>query len=345
MNTNSYIVATDKVIPAWLQPVAVLDLCAARGINPHALLQNTALFASDLPFTGRYLSLRQFQQLLLNANNLWPGSDFPFQLGHQLLQHGLGPVVTLVDSYTALTPLLSLLCNYSAIISPALTMRLVESTENKLLLMISPSAFERVDNIALVAAMTSLTSMITRFSGVGELRYFFSAREGAGRENFTAHLQGICCFSAPFDGVRIEIVNKESAAECQSLRGRVAIAECDALLSAPPYLSQRLRELFARQHGLQSDLAGCSEALGVSQATLKRRLREHGLSFQQQLDSFHLELALIELLLKQATVDDAAARLHFHDSSNFRRAFKRWTGLSPSLMKANFHDLMLPVLK
>lgn len=345
MTADHYLVASDKVIPAWLQPVAILDLCAARGIDTHALLLNTALFASDLPFTGRYISLIQFQQLLANANRLWPGSDFPFQLGHQLLQHGLGSIRALVDSHSDLRPVLALLCDYSTLLAPALAMYVVSPTPNEILLMIRPSAFENTDGIALVAALTALANIIKCFKGVREPRYFFRASAGINRENFTAHLQGECYFDAPFDGLRILIDTTEKEAATQNLRAQVAVADCDALLPKARYLRECLRQLFASGDSGYRDLGGCAQQLGISQASLKRRLREHGLSFQQQLDHYQLELALIELLLKRASVDEAAARLNFHDSSNFRRAFKRWTGLSPSLMKANFNDLMPPLVK
>ncbi|CAA0100768.1 AraC family transcriptional regulator [Zhongshania aliphaticivorans] len=345
MKTSCYLVASDKVIPAWLQPVAILDLCAARGIDTHELLLNTALFASDLPFTGRYISLLQFQQLLRNANRLWPGADFPFQLGHQLLHHGLGPISALVDSYSELPTVLTLLCDYSVLLSPDLAMRLVRPAPNEILIMFRPSAFASVDGLALVAAITTLASIIKRFSGLREARYYFRSSAGEHREHFIAHLNGSCCFSAPFDGVRLLVDEADKESVSISVRSQVAIADCEALLPNASYLSERLQKILASEGGGHSDLSACSVKLGISQATLKRRLREHGLSFQQQLDQYQLELALIELLLKRTSVDDAAARLNFHDSSNFRRAFKRWTGLSPSLMKANFNDLMPPLVK
>jgi len=33
------------------------------------------------------------------------------------------------------------------------------------------------------------------------------------------------------------------------------------------------------------------------------------------------------------TNEQIASRLHFHDSANLRRAFKKWTGLTPMELK------------
>lgn len=345
MSTDHYIVASDKVIPGWLQPVAILDLCAARGLDTHALLQNTALFASDLPWTGRYISLNQLQQLMANANRLWPGADFPFQFGHQLLQHGLGPLTALVDSQPCGRAAIAMLSKYAALLAPAMTMRIVAPATNEVLLMVRPAAFASVDGIDLVAAMSALGGMFKRFPSIETFRFFFRAAGGDNRENFTALLAGECCFNAPFDGVYLTIAEGDASSADASLRGRVAMADCELLLPRAPFLVESLLRQFGEKGCNACDLDGCARQLGMSQATLKRRLREHGVSFQQILDLYQLELALIELLLKRAAVDEVATRLNFHDSSNFRRAFKRWTGLSPSMMKANFNRLLIPLSK
>tara|TARA_R110001592_G_scaffold181178_1_gene423843 strand:- start:390 stop:1427 length:1038 start_codon:yes stop_codon:yes gene_type:complete len=345
MPSNRYILASDKVIPGWLQPVAILELCTARGIDTNALLQNTALFASELPWTGHFISLNQYRQLLDNANRLWPGADFPFQFGHQLQDYGLGPLVALVDSQSSIRGALAMLSKYAVLLAPAITMRLVVPTANEALLMVRSAAFASVGGIDLVAAMTALSKLFKRFPDIEKFRFFFRALEGDDRENFTALLAGECCFNAPFDGVHLTLAVNDVATIDTSLRGRVAMADCELLLPSAPFLAESILQQFEIKGGSASDLGSCAQQIGMSQATLKRRLREHGLSFQQLLDLYQLELALIELLLKRASVDEVATRLNFHDSSNFRRAFKRWTGLSPSLMKANFSRLLLPLSK
>ena len=36
--------------------------------------------------------------------------------------------------------------------------------------------------------------------------------------------------------------------------------------------------------------------------------------------------------------EQIAAYLGFHDANNFRRSFKRWTGLTPSMLRAHLLD-------
>lgn len=73
-----------------------------------------------------------------------------------------------------------------------------------------------------------------------------------------------------------------------------------------------------------------ADALGVSLATLKRRLQSEDTSFRKIRDTVLRNMA-IELLKDGAnTVEAVASRLGFGDTTSFRHAFKRWTGRPPS---------------
>ncbi len=116
------------------------------------------------------------------------------------------------------------------------------------------------------------------------------------------------------------------------LAARQAIAECERELQtrgAADLLTELRRRLGARRRGYPSlsELA-CEEH--VSTRTLKRRLAEHGTSFQRLLDELRRERALALLRHEANTVDEIAEQLGYSDSANFTRAFRRWLGCSPS---------------
>jgi AraC-like DNA-binding protein len=70
--------------------------------------------------------------------------------------------------------------------------------------------------------------------------------------------------------------------------------------------------------------------LGVSRQTLFRRLKSEGATFEAVLDDLRLKLALRHLCEGGLSVNATAFRLGFSDPAAFSRAFKRWTGKSPS---------------
>ncbi len=85
-----------------------------------------------------------------------------------------------------------------------------------------------------------------------------------------------------------------------------------------------------------------ARALHMSPATLQSRLAKRGTSFSSLLDSTRLEVAVSCLSQRALSITEVAYRLGFADTSNFTRAFKRWTGTSPSahrLASASPQDL------
>lgn len=73
-----------------------------------------------------------------------------------------------------------------------------------------------------------------------------------------------------------------------------------------------------------------ARALGCGRQTLYRRLKAEGITFAQLLDGLRRRLALRFVREQGLTVKETAYRLGFSDPAAFSRAYKRWTGSSPS---------------
>jgi AraC-like DNA-binding protein len=79
----------------------------------------------------------------------------------------------------------------------------------------------------------------------------------------------------------------------------------------------------------EANIETIANKLGLSRQTLFRKLKAEGVTFEQVLNELRYKLAL-EYLGEQKTVNEAAYLLGFSDPAAFSRAFKRWTGSSPS---------------
>ena len=73
--------------------------------------------------------------------------------------------------------------------------------------------------------------------------------------------------------------------------------------------------------------------LGLSRQTLYRRLKSEGTTFEQIVDRVRRRLALRLVREQRLPVKEAAWRLGFSDPAAFSRAFKRWTGSSPTALQ------------
>lgn len=76
-------------------------------------------------------------------------------------------------------------------------------------------------------------------------------------------------------------------------------------------------------------LSEVAAQLHVSNRTLSRRLKTHGVSFQHIVDDVRRSKSLRYLLDPTLSVEEISSRLGYADSSNFSRAFRGWQGCSP----------------
>lgn len=95
-------------------------------------------------------------------------------------------------------------------------------------------------------------------------------------------------------------------------------------------LTARVRALLAQKDDRLPTLEEVADALHVSTRTLKRRLQEEGRNFRALVDHVLCERATQMLQEEGLSVSEVAFRLGYNDVSNFSRAFRRWTGQSPS---------------
>lgn len=104
-----------------------------------------------------------------------------------------------------------------------------------------------------------------------------------------------------------------------------------------PY-ALRVREFLVRQDWRQgADMQRVARALGLSVRSLRRRLADEGKSYSE-IESDALATVAKHLLRdKQRTIQETAYEMGFADASSFHRAFKRWTGTTPSAFRQAQH--------
>jgi len=73
-----------------------------------------------------------------------------------------------------------------------------------------------------------------------------------------------------------------------------------------------------------------ARALNVSLRTLQRRLADEDTTWSELLDQARRELALRFIGERRMSVKEATYVLGFSEPANFTRAFRRWTGRSPT---------------
>lgn len=96
------------------------------------------------------------------------------------------------------------------------------------------------------------------------------------------------------------------------------------------HVADALRDGFADQRSIANQL-------GMSIATLRRRLAERGSNFREVRARTHAEIAEARLA-QGATIADIAEELGYSDGRSFARAFRAWTGCSPRDFRDHLRD-------
>jgi AraC-like DNA-binding protein len=73
--------------------------------------------------------------------------------------------------------------------------------------------------------------------------------------------------------------------------------------------------------------------LALSRQTLFRKLKAEGVTFEKVLDELRHKLALHYLKGERVSVRETAYLVGFSEPGAFSRAFRRWTGSSPTTMR------------
>jgi len=88
-----------------------------------------------------------------------------------------------------------------------------------------------------------------------------------------------------------------------------------------------------------SQLGKVASDLNVSGRTLRRRLTDHGLTFEALLEQVRRARCMGLLGNPGLSIERITQEVGYSDVRSFRRAFKRWTGLSPSAFRGMATDL------
>ena len=107
--------------------------------------------------------------------------------------------------------------------------------------------------------------------------------------------------------------------QCRQLMKKFKVS--DELISA-------IRNLLITSLGQFPSLPVIAGQMAMSPRTLRRRLQERNITYQNILDEIRTELTKEYILTTNLSIDQIASRIGFSETTTLRRAFKKWTGLN-----------------
>jgi len=320
---------------AWEHwPVLLLEFARSRGLQP-AELQEAAGLGSAATAPA-LLSPQQLLRLMAVVQQELASADTAFVLGQLSLPGHYGLPSHALSQAENLDQALQLLVAHAGRLSPLLTPRLLRHGDEIILLWTEACGVSAAQRGFVVDLQMSAVTAMCQWLGGERLpwRYSFNRTQPRDLSQHAVFLGPDLQFDCQVDAMRLPAaylgktwprgVPGSMAAQALA-QGAEPAARARGLLAALyDYLLPRYREA--------PSLDEAAAFFGVSSATFKRHLAQHGTHYQAQVDQVRTHVALYLLLLQGRSNEGVALQLGFHDRSNFRRSFKRWTGLVPSLL-------------
>ncbi|GAB2892884.1 AraC family transcriptional regulator [Uliginosibacterium flavum] len=327
-----------RFIPARYQAALLLEYADAQDLSSQQVLAGSGLHEAALLSPDARLSPAEYLHLLHRINQLLPGAETALQLGQQLLPGQLGPISHALLQAPSLGHALDLLLRQQTWLSPLLAPHLMQLGDQTLLYWTDACISPRLRGFVVDMMMAAVTGMSRWLSGERlPWRYRFNRTRPASLEQYTVHLGSALQFDDCLNAMSIPTTWLAQAwPRGSQARMQLALDEASLLTAGGPRESL-LAALYAhlsRQLRNTPCLEQASAAFATSPATFKRHLALHGTHFQAELDQVRTHVTLQLIHNQGYSNEQIAAWLGFHDATNFRRSFKRWTGLTPSVLRS-----------
>lgn len=294
-----------------------------------------------LPGDETQLTGQQQLRILENAWRMSGAADLGLRLGHRLQPSTHGPLGYLTLSSPNLITALRSLADFLPTRIPfaqldisfdgdwlccAMSLKLESQQQNRRLLL---------ECFALI-----LQSVIEAVLGreLTEARFAFDYDRPDYHDSYRRYLHSPMAFCEPASTLVIpaalaKISNASGDPETFALAQNMCLKLLDQVPSLALSTRDRVRRLLLSQPTISVTEDDIARAMFICKRTLARRLTQEGTSYRRVRDELLSDLAARHLCESDLTVEAIGALLGYHDTANFRRAFRRWFDMPPNTFR------------
>ncbi|EAQ97176.1 AraC family transcriptional regulator [Congregibacter litoralis] len=316
----------------------LIDLAVEAGVARHDLLQGSSLAGADLSAIGARVSDDDFRTLVENTLRLTGDPALGLRLGRRLNLSAHAVLGQAFMTCRNLEEVIQLFEHYYPVLAPELTLEF-SRTEDRLLICSPNSEAYLPISFGLECITAAIRNTLTGLLGDTQfpLRFEFPYPAPAHAAVYTEVLGDDVYFDceAAVWSFPLELLDTPLPSSNPALR-QLYEAECARLLadlSDSAAIGEQTRSLLRKLEGQYPKMPQVATMLNMSPRTYRRRLTEEGVSFQALLDEVRAEHATRHLRERRLPIASIAYQLGFNDPSNFRRAYRRWTGVTPGAVR------------
>ncbi|HGY2300962.1 TPA: AraC family transcriptional regulator [Pseudomonas putida] len=316
----------------------LVEAVAEQGITAEVVLQGTQLDVSQISDPNTLTSIHQYIEACENVIRASADSSTAFQVGSRMHLSAYGMYGYALMCSSTLRDFFDFGVKYHVLATPTLTISWREEAD--------AAIWEFTEVYSHLMSPKARQFLIRQQMA----QHVTHLNDAAGPE--CRPIKALFAFPTPSDSARYE---RFLGCECEFGHQVTELHYPHKILAQAPQLANRLtrtvlQETCDRLIGkakTSSGFAGevyqlmmltpnqfptmeqIAQQMRLTTRTLRRKLDAEGTDFGAILDDVRSSLALEYLQTTKMSTEDIAAKIGFSDSTNFRRAFKRWTGKTP----------------
>ncbi|NVK36294.1 MAG: AraC family transcriptional regulator ligand-binding domain-containing protein [Gammaproteobacteria bacterium] len=314
----------------------IIQLVKNNQVDTEAWLRTLA-FPSIHNESNVTLSWALFRQFLLDAQRYTQEPHIGLLIGERLAVNSHGILSFAAINCSTTRQLFEVVAQFIPLRTDLLTITCRESANSFTVQFLQPRALGDMQAIIMEAILLAIRNIVEFVSmGLSPIEYvalpYATPDDSAFIESMfhcPVHFeQDWCGFQIPVHAIDtpLKMANPQSFNEALNI--------CNQELEKVAHhtsLSAQVRKFILATNNVFPSLDYTARHFHMTPRTLHRRLLEEGTSFKQLLESIRHSLATQYLLSGHMQIQEIAYALGYSDIANFRRAFKRWEGVSPSV--------------
>lgn len=330
---------TEPLVPVSV-PATVFRFGISKGANEDDLLKGTGLSRKILADPDARLSYQQVMILTHNVKNHSPLSELGLELGAAIQINQFGMLGYAILSCADLRSALALGLKYHSLVDPAFDFEVVDIEEDgrtltsvRMTSHIPDAQLYRIMCDVFLVNFASMARFLTGNAQLQPLAVHLNHPKPDYADNYARYFDCDVCFDQPRTALLCERSLLDlPVAMADEATAAMAEQQCEDILTRMGSLEglvAKVRRILLSKPGSFPNADAVASQLATSTRTLSRSLRALGTSYQRIFDEVRTEMAIEYLRSSQLPVDEIAMLVGFSDPSNFRKAFRRWTGHAP----------------
>ncbi len=315
-----------------------MQVLEGEGINPDQLLHGTGLQPASLEQARDNIPIRQLLTLIHRALDLSPVPGLGLRVGARESLSTWGMLGYALMSCATERDAIHLGFQFQKASSSVLSFSLVEEADRLRIEFESPVPLGAALPFCVEEMITGMQAVIPIILGrpmqLSGLALAYG--EPAYAHRYRQHFECPVAFDQPVSAFWTALPTDRPLASADPASAAMCLSLVQQLVQRhdnEARLAHEVRQIMLRAPTRLADMEAVAADLCMSSRTLRRRLGEAGTSFRAIVDGVRKDLALDYLANTRLTIDQIAGFLGYTETTNFRRAFKRWTGRPPKAFR------------